>query len=136
MTGEPRCILMYLIYSGKKSSSLALAQTGYQKTLAEILQYRSQLRLEVLQLWQAVQQNRLIAQGSEVTQSYRDLYLDRSRAEYELEFRSDLGDAMVEFSRARTEHMRALYAFELAYYQLQTLVGPSLIGSASDSEAQ
>ncbi|MCP4188161.1 MAG: TolC family protein [Gammaproteobacteria bacterium] len=124
------------LYSGEKSSNLALAQTGYQKNLAELLQYRSLLRLEVLQLWQSVQQNRLIAQGNEVVQSYRDLYLDRSRAEYELEFRSDLGDAMVEFSRARTEHLRALYAFELAYYQLQILVGSSLIGQASDSEAQ
>ncbi len=124
------------LYSGEKSSNLVLAKTRYQKKLAELLQYRSQLRLEVLQLWQAVQQNRLITQGREVTQSYRDLYLDRSRAEYELEFRSDLGDAMVEFSRARTEQLKALYAFELAYYRLQNLVGSAFIKESPSSPAQ
>ncbi|MCP4492219.1 MAG: TolC family protein [Gammaproteobacteria bacterium] len=124
------------LYSGEKASSLTLAQMRYQKTLAELLQYRSQLRIEVLQLWQAVEQNRLIVRGREVTQSYRDLYLDRSRAEYELEFRSDLGDAMVEFSRARTERLKALYAFELAYHRLQTLVGSSLINAESNSAVQ
>ena len=119
------------LYSGSKSSQQTLAQTRYQKTLAELAQLRSRLRLEILQLWQAVQQNRLIAQGSEIAQNYRDLYLDRSRAEYELEFRTDLGDAMVQFSRARTNRLKALYAFELAYQRLQSLVGGELMNPTS-----
>ncbi len=124
------------LYSGVRSSNLALAQTRYQKTLAEISQYRSQLRLQILQLWQSIHQNQLVAQGSEVAQSYRDLYLDRSRAEYELEYRTDLGDAMVQFSRARTARFKALYAYELAYYRLQTLVGAEFINATVDGETQ
>ena len=119
------------LYSGSNSSQVSLAQTRYQKTLAELAQLRSRLRLQILELWQAVQQNRLIAQGREITQNYRDLYLDRSRTEYELEFRSDLGDAMVQFSRARTERLKALYAFELAYQRLQSLVGVELMNRAN-----
>ncbi len=120
------------LYSGNKSSQVTLAQTRYQKTLAELAQLRSQLRLEILQLWQAVQQNRLIAQGSEITQNYRDLYLDRSRTEYELEFRSDLGDAMVQFSRARTDRLKALYAFELAYQRLRSLVSGEMLNPVNN----
>jgi len=124
------------LYSGVRSSSNALAQTRFQKTLAEISGYRSQLRLEVLQLWQSIQQNRLIAQGNQIEQNYRDIYLDRSRAEYELEFRTDLGDAMVRFSRARTEHLRAVYAYELAYMRLQTLVGEVFMQATNSGETQ
>lgn len=119
------------LYSGARSSNLTLAKTRYQKALARISQYRSQIRLQVLQLWQSIQQYRLIAEGAAVEQSYRDLYLDRSRAEYDLEFKTDLGDAMVQFSRARTERLKALYAFELAYSRLQTLVGAELIQPVS-----
>lgn len=124
------------LYSGARSSGLALAQTRYQKSLAEVSQYRSQIRLQVLQLWQSIQQNRLIAEGEAVEQSYRDLYLDRSRAEYELEFKTDLGDAMSQFSRARTERLKALYAFELAYRRLQALVGAEIIQAGSIDGAQ
>lgn len=124
------------LYSGARSSNLTLAKTRYQKALAEVSQNRSQIRLEVLQLWQSIQQNRLTAEGSAIEESYRDLYLDRSRTEYELEFRSDLGDAMVQFSRARTERLKALYAFELAYSRLQALVGTSLLQAGSTIETQ
>ncbi|MCP4430032.1 MAG: TolC family protein [Gammaproteobacteria bacterium] len=124
------------LYSTVRSSGIALAQTRYQKSLSEISRYKSQIRLRVLQFWQSVEQNRLIAQGAEVEQNYRDMYLDRSRAEYELEFRSDLGDAMVQFSHARTERLRALYAFELAYNQLQALVGEAITQVENTNEEQ
>ncbi len=124
------------LYSETRSSRLTVAQTRQQQSLAEVLKYRSQIRFKVLQLWQGIQQNRLISEGTTIEQSYRDLYLDRSRAEYELEFKSDLGDAMVQFSRARTERLKALYAFELDYNRLLTLVGAELLqaGSANETE--
>ena len=115
------------LYSGQQHGQLALAQSRYRQALAEIDRFRSGLRLRVMELWQTVQQSRLIARGREITQSYRDIYLDRSRAEYDLEFRTDLGDAMVQYSRARTERLKAVYRYGLAYYQLQTLVGEDFI---------
>ena len=114
------------LYSSSRSSGLNLAQARYQKSLSEISRYESEIRLRVLQYWQSIEQYRLMAQGAQVEQHFRDMYLDRSRAEYELEFRSDLGDAMVQFSRARTERIKALYAFELAYNRLELLVGESI----------
>jgi outer membrane protein TolC len=114
------------LYSSSRSSGLDLAQARYQKSLSEVSRYESEIRLRVLEYWQSIEQYRLMAQGAEVEQHFRDMYLDRSRAEYELEFRTDLGDAMVQFSRARTERIKALYAFELAYNRLKLLVGESI----------
>ncbi len=124
------------LYSAAKSSGLVLAQARHRKSLAEVSQYQSQIRFRVLDLWQSIQQNRLMSEGAVIEQSYRDLYLDRSRAEYELEFRSDLGDAMVRFSRARTERLKALYAFELTYNRLQSLVGVKLLQAGPPNEIQ
>ena len=68
--------------------------------------------------------------------NYRDIYLDRSRAEYELEFRTDLGDAMVQFSRARAERLKAIYAYELSYMRLQALVGETFMQMENRGETQ
>ncbi len=124
------------LYSGAKTSGLAVAHSRHRQSLAEVSKYQSQIRFKVLQLWQSIQQNRLVSEGAMIEQSYRDLYLDRSRAEYELEFSSDLGDAMVQFSRARTERLKALYAFELAYNRLLALVGAELLQTGSAIETQ
>ena len=54
------------IYSTERSSGLELARAQYQQTLSEISQYESLIRLRVLEYWQSIEQNRLIAQGAEV----------------------------------------------------------------------
>ena len=58
-------------------------------------------------------------------QDYRDLYLDRSRARYELDLQTDLGDAMVRFSDARLQAARVKYQLELAWEQLDAITGRS-----------
>ena len=93
---------------------------------------QSHLRIEVLRLWQELQQLQLEIRGRAIEQDYRDRYLDRSRAEYELEFKTDLGDSMVLYSRSNRERLRALYAFEHAYQRLTALVGIEYL-EASDA---
>ena len=85
-------------------------------------------------LWQQLQQLQLEMQGRVVEQDYRDRYLDRSRAEYELEFKTDLGDSMVLYSRSNSERLRAVYAFELAYQRLSALVGIEYLQALAPSE--
>ena len=92
-------------------------------------QAQSQIRVEVLELWQAIRQNRLRLEGELINQEYRDMYLDRSRAEYELEFKTDLGDAMVEFSNSRRKAYQAQFALELAWRRLEKLVGSEFLDS-------
>jgi len=87
-----------------------------------------------LELWQKIQQLKLEIQGRSIEQDYRDKYLDRSRAEYELEFKTDLGDSMVLYSRSSSERLQALYAFELAYQRLTALVGADFLSQFATSQ--
>jgi len=49
--------------------------------------------------------------------------LDKSRAEYELEFQTNLGDSMVQFSDSRMKAYRARFALEMAWRKLEMLLG-------------
>lgn len=120
------------LYSGGISTDrVKLATAHHRHAVAEQQQLQSSLRLEVLRLWQEIQHQQLTIQGRRVEQNYRDRYLDRSRAEYELEFKTDLGDSMVLFSRSNTERMRTVYALELAYQRLLRLVGADFLEQAA-----
>ncbi|MCP4334680.1 MAG: TolC family protein [Gammaproteobacteria bacterium] len=111
------------LYAGSSPARVNLAMAKYRQALANQQQLQSHLRLEVLRLWQQLKQLQLENQGRVIEQDYHDRYLDRSRAEYELEFKTDLGDSMVLYSRSNSERMQTLYAFELAYQRLAALVG-------------
>lgn len=122
------------IYSAGASDRVDLAQAKHRLALANEQQSRSQLRLEVLELWQRFQQLQLKLQGHAIEQDYRDKYLDRSRAEYELEFKSDLGDSMVLYSRSNGRRLQSLYAYELAYQRLAALVGSDFLNQPAPSQ--
>ena len=115
------------LYSQSNSSRVSRASARYHQALAEQQHFESKLRLQLLQLLQEIQQTRLLIEGTEIAQNYRELYLDRSRAEYELEYKSDLGDSMVEYSRSNAARLKALYAHELAFQRLVALVGPDFL---------
>jgi outer membrane protein TolC len=70
------------LYSSSPAGEINLAKAHYNQALANQQQLQSHLRLEVLKLWQQIQQLRLELQGKAIEQDYRDKYLDRSRAEY------------------------------------------------------
>ena len=111
------------LYSQTSAAKSDLARARFEQSLAEQQQIESALRLEVLELWQQLHQLKIEIEGSRVEQDYRDRYLDRSRAEYELEFKTDLGDSMVLYSRSNEIRLRNRYAFELAFRRLVDLVG-------------
>ena len=121
------------LYSGSSAGKVNLAQAKHRLALANQQQLQSHLRLEVLELWQKLQQLRLEIEGKAVEQDYRDQYLDRSRAEYELEFKTDLGDSMVLYSRSNSQRLQSLYAYELAYQRLLALVGAEFLTEISAS---
>ncbi|MFZ9038946.1 MAG: TolC family protein [Gammaproteobacteria bacterium] len=121
------------LYSGSSTGKVNLAQAQHRLALANQQQLQSHLRLEVLELWQKIQQLRLEIEGKTIEQDYRDRYLDRSRAEYELEFKTDLGDSMVLYSRSNSQRLQSLYAYELAYQRLLALVGAEFLTEISAS---
>ena len=122
------------IYSAASADKVNLAQAKHRLALADQQQSQSHLRLEVLELWQKIQQLELKIQGHAIEQDYRDKYLDRSRAEYELEFKTDLGDSMVLYSRSASQRLRSIYAYELAYQRLSALVGSEFLNQPISSQ--
>ena len=118
------------IFSSASGEKVNLAQARHRIALANQQQLHSKLRLEVLDLWQKIQQLNLEIEGSSIERDYRDRYLDRSRAEFELEFRTDLGDSMVQYSRSNAERLRRIYAHALAYQRLGALVGSEFLETA------
>ena len=57
---------------------------------------------------------------------YRNLYLEKSRVNYELDRQSDLGDAMVQLSRAEYELEKNSYEFVITYEILNLIVGETI----------
>ena len=123
------------LYDGsaeKSAKKQALAK--YQQSLSELQKVRSDIRLTVLQLWQSILQSSLRLSGNIINQDYRDMYLDRSRAEYELEFQTDLGDAMVQYSDSRKQMYQSRYDLELAWRKLEKLVGRDYLDQLKTSK--
>ncbi len=116
------------LYSGNRERSLIdIATAEHRQALAALQKTRSEIRITVLKLWQAIKQNSVRLAGEIVNQEYRDMYLDKSRAEYELEFKSDLGDSMVQFSTSRMQAYQARFALEMAWRKLEKLVGKEFL---------
>ena len=67
---------------------------------------------------------------------YRELDLDRSRALYELEVKTNLGDAMVEYTGAEREMVMTEFRIALAWEQIDNLTGLASYDDASDGLSQ
>ena len=108
------------LYDGNRvNAEVARAQAEAYRLTAELRQQEYDLRQRVLEIWLDIQN--LLSQQQQVdifTQS-RALNFDRAQAEYELELKTDFGDALVGQSesallRARTEFALAMNRARLA----------------------
>lgn len=97
---------------------------------AELLKQRALLRQAEMDVGQALldiwlQWDQLKVQRDEMESliEFRDLYLDRSRALYELEWKTDLGDSMVRVSDARYRLARVRFDAAIAKARLDALLG-------------
>jgi len=118
-------IPLYAGSAGKTATDIAKAKQN--QALSDLHRTRSEIRISVLHLWQTIRQNELRLGGELINQEFRDMTLDRSRAEYDLEFNTDLGDSMVQFSDSRMKAYKARFALEMAWRKLQVLLGDEFI---------
>lgn len=112
------------IYRGGRVDAAVASQRAKQYQIqAKLDQARNDLRQQVLDQYLAVQRSKLQRDKAYSEQDYRELYLDRSRADYELEFKADLGDAMVRLSEAQLGLAQTDYQLVLAWERLNALTG-------------
>lgn len=112
-----------LYTGGRIDAAVAEAQAQSLQLQAQVGQLEHELRQAVLETWQELQSLQAQREQAQVRRDYRDLYLDRSRARYELEIKADLGDAMAEQTAARLFAARTEYALALAWARLAALTG-------------
>ncbi|MGF1642674.1 MAG: TolC family protein [Thiotrichales bacterium] len=124
------------LYQGGRADALfAEAEARIAGARAKLRAREYELQQDVLETWQRVQALKSQLTQAEVLSDYRDLYLDRSRAQYELEVKTDLGDSMVEQTRANQFAARTAFDLALAREHLVELTGNpifSALAPASD----
>lgn len=114
-------------------------QANVAKQLANLKDIQARLRnaemnihQAVLEAWQRLDVLRVERQEAKSIINYRDLYLDRSRALYEMEVKTDLGDSMVQVSDARLKQAQARFKTALALARLNALLGRPVFPGGSD----
>ncbi|WJW76128.1 TolC family protein [Thiohalobacter sp. IOR34] len=112
-----------LFTGGRVAAELAAAQARRQEAEAELALAQRDLRQRVAELWEEIRVLRAQRQETQTRLDYRDLYLDRSRALYELEVETDLGDAMTLSTEARLREAQRGYRLLLAWAELDALRG-------------
>ncbi len=112
-----------LLTGGESQAQVAAARAEVQAAEASLEGRRRAVRQAVLDLWSELQSLRARRQELAVRADYRDLYLDRSRALYELEVKSDLGDAMVQTTEVSLQRARTDYQIALAWARIRALLG-------------
>ena len=121
-----------LLTGGRVSAEKQRAIAQWQQAKAERDAVAMDLRQRAMDIWERIQILQAERDAALTRMDYRELYLDRSRLLYEMEVATDLGDAMVESTRARLQQAQADYALLLAWTELDILQGrdPWAMGEA------
>lgn len=117
--------LPLLEHEGMQAEISRLRST-WLKRRAMLLDMQSQVRQRVLQLWQQIQLLKSRRQQMLQAMDYRELDLDRSRTLYELEVKTNLGNAMVAISEARFNQAKTEFDLALAWMELELMVGKAI----------
>jgi outer membrane protein TolC len=108
---------------GEDRAAIELALARQHETEARLRRVEHDLRQGVLDLVQEIESLRIERNAARVRTAWRDLYLDRSRALYELEVRTDLGDAMTRVTEAQWLAAQTEFRLALAWARLDALTG-------------
>lgn len=115
-----------LLDGGARDAAVAAARAEWRASQARLGAAEQALSQEVLELVLRLGELRTTLGGLAVRSDYRELYLDRSRALYEMEVRADLGDAMTEISAVQLETARAEFDWRMTEARLAALTGRML----------
>ncbi|MDH5426010.1 MAG: TolC family protein [Gammaproteobacteria bacterium] len=115
------------LYENDAVKSLrASALSNLQRQRIKLRQTEAEIRQQVLENWQRIYVLNAHQDTDAVAEEYRELYQDRSRAFYEMEFRTDLGDSFVRVSEARFEKFKNNFELFVTWMKLAMLTGTTL----------
>lgn len=124
---EARLTLRVPFYDGEKNSNeMQATQISKNKLQIATDKYKTELSLKIDDLVSKLNYLKRLEKAYKVQFDYRNLYLEKSRIDYDLNRKSDLGDAMVQLSKAEYELEKNRYDFVITYETLNLLVGENL----------
>lgn len=102
-----------------------IAKLGIQAKQFEldIKQFKQNLSSRVLTLWLTLNELKQIQKSLTTELDYRDLYLERARAHYEMELESDIGDALTQFTNTEYKLAKNQFDFVITFEKLALLTG-------------
>ncbi|QKT02752.1 TolC family protein [Ectothiorhodospiraceae bacterium 2226] len=112
-----------LATGGRVAAQVAQQNAELARLRAELHAHDLALRQQVLELYLELEHLQARRQEMNVLRDYRALYLDRSRALYEMEVRTDLGDSMVRVSEAELARAEVDFQLAQAWARLDALTG-------------
>ena len=111
-----------------RDTEVALAENALAQKQAELRMAEYGIREDVLTLISDLLVNRAAIVAAEADETYRSFYQDRSRAMYEMEMRSDLGDAQAAAAEAILEAARVDFEQALLWAEFDALLArPSAV---------
>lgn len=105
---------------GREQARFQELQAQHDKLLQSLRQSLIEVREEIAYLRQSARRS------AEINTAYRDQALDKARAEYELELKTNLGSSMAETQYARMKRRAIEYRLALAWARLDALMGESV----------
>ena len=112
-----------LIESGIDKADVALARAELQTQRATLQLLRSQIREQAYHYWQRITEWQAMSRALDSELQYASRALDKSRGEYELERRTDFGQALVRISDIRYRKAKNDFQLQIAIMQLAMLSG-------------
>jgi outer membrane protein TolC len=108
---------------GRFKAEIAKQQAELKKEQAKYQLMKNALRRTVLELVQELEVLKVAVESADVRLEYSDQYLDRSRSQYELEIKTDLGDAAANMTLAQWNADKVKYDLLLTLGNIDALQG-------------
>lgn len=118
-------ILNWPIYQGERVDGKLARETAERLRIeAEAEQFRRDLAENLLETWLEIDWLKNTARpAAKVQVNYRDQALERARAEYEMEMKTNLGTAMADTQTASLRSQQVEFRLALAIARLEALLG-------------
>jgi len=124
-----------LTTGGRGQAERAKSRAEGMAARAELEQHRREVHQAILEAWGELQTLKVAREHAQAETEFRELYLDRSRALYEMEVKSDLGDSMVKTTAMQYEKMKTDFMMSLAWARLDALLGRKVFAERSASSS-
>jgi outer membrane protein TolC len=112
-----------LYQGGEVDAAVTRAAADLAAREARLRKAEHELQQAVLDAVQALETLKVRREAARQRLAFRDLYLDRARAIYEMEVQTSLGDAMTRLTEAQWLAAQADYQLALAWARIEALTG-------------